>query len=70
MAKQNLELKLSKAFDGIYDSAGGKNTFKMLIGGHWRTSERGKAFDIHTPIDGSIIAGAQLATRRDRKSVV
>lgn len=65
MAEQNLELKLSKAFDGIYDSIEGIDTFKMLIGGKWRASENGKTFDVHTPIDGSTIARAQLATHSD-----
>ncbi len=65
MAKQSLELKLSKVFDGIYDITDGINTFKILVGGRWRSSEKGRAFDIYTPINGSVIAKAQLATHSD-----
>jgi acyl-CoA reductase-like NAD-dependent aldehyde dehydrogenase len=65
MVKSNLELKLPGAFDGIYETKEGIATFKMLIGGKWRPSEGGKVFDIHTPIDGSTIARAQLAAITD-----
>ncbi len=65
MAGQGLELKLSRVFDGIYDANDSINTFKMLIGGKWQASENGSAFDVHTPIDGSTIAKAQLAAHVD-----
>jgi len=65
MAKQSLELKLSRAFDGIYDITDGTIVFKILVDGRWRASEKGSAFDIRTPINGSVIARAQLATHSD-----
>ncbi|MFB3763903.1 MAG: aldehyde dehydrogenase [Methanotrichaceae archaeon] len=65
MAKHGPEFRLSRAFDGIYDFTDGINTFKLLRGGKWRASENGGTFDIYTPIDGSIIAKAQLATHAD-----
>ena len=37
----------------------------MLIDGNWRSSERGELLDVHTPIDGSIVARAQMATVSD-----
>ncbi len=65
MAKEDLGLKLSRAFEGIYDVKDGIDTFKMLIGGKWQASEMGDTFDVRTPIDGSVIARAQLATHSD-----
>ena len=32
---------------------------------NWRSSERGELLDVHTPIDGSIVAKAQMATVSD-----
>jgi acyl-CoA reductase-like NAD-dependent aldehyde dehydrogenase len=65
VAKSGLEFNLSSAFDGIYETKDGIDTFKMLIGEKWRFSETGNVFDIHTPIDGSTIARAQLAALSD-----
>ena len=65
MANGDLDLELSSAFDGIYDTQNGIAVFKMLIDGNWRSSERGELLDIHTPIDGSIVAKAQMATVSD-----
>lgn len=61
----DLDLQLSSAFDGIYDTQNGIAVFKMLINGSWRGSERGELLDVHTPIDGSIVAKAQMATASD-----
>lgn len=65
MAEKSMGLKLGSAFDGIYDTKDGIDTFNMLIGGKWLASERESTFDIRTPIDGSVIARAQLATHSD-----
>ena len=65
MANGDLDLELSSAFDGIYDTKNGIAVFKMLIDGNWRSSERGELLDVHTPIDGSIVAKAQMATVSD-----
>ena len=65
MSKQDLDLRLGPVFDECYIILGEIPIFKMLINGVWRSSEEGKQFDIHTPIDGSVIAKAQLCTRRD-----
>jgi hypothetical protein len=61
----DLDLQLSSAFDGIYDTQNGIAVFKMLIDGNWRSSDRGELLDVHTPIDGSIVAKAQMATASD-----
>jgi acyl-CoA reductase-like NAD-dependent aldehyde dehydrogenase len=65
VARSDLELKLPSAFEGIYETKDGVDTFTMLIGGKWRSSETGNVFDVHTPIDGSTIARAQLAALSD-----
>lgn len=61
----DLDLRLSSAFDGIYEMAGGLPTFRMLIDGAWRESERDEAFAVRTPINGSSIARAQAGTKSD-----
>jgi hypothetical protein len=67
MANSDLDpdLQLSSVFDGIYDTQNGIAVFKMLIDGNWRSSESGELLDVHTPIDGSIVAKAQMATAGD-----
>ncbi len=65
MSKQNFDLRLSPVFDECCIVLGEIPIFKMLIDGVWRSSEDGEQFDVHTPIDGSVIAKAQLGTRRD-----
>ncbi len=60
------DLQLSSVFDGIYDTQNGIAVFKMLIDGNWRSSDRGELLDVHTPIDGSIVARAQMAAKEKR----
>ncbi len=67
MAEDDLNLNLSSFFEEIYEIIDGKPIFKMLIDGKWRGSERGELFDIHTPIDGSVIAKAQASSENDAK---
>jgi glyceraldehyde-3-phosphate dehydrogenase [NAD(P)+] len=65
MAEDNLDLKLSSDFEEIYETIDGLPVFKMLIDGKWRSSERDELVDVHTPIDGSVIARAQDGTEND-----
>ncbi len=65
MPMESMDLELSPAFEEIHENRDGVEVFKMLIGGHWKNSDQGKTFDIHTPIDGSVIARAQMATSSD-----
>jgi len=65
MGNGDWQLQLGSDFDGIYDTTKGIAVFKMLIDGKWRSSERGELLDVHTPIDGSIVARAQQATVSD-----
>ncbi len=65
MAKDDLNPQLGPVFDEIFTVEEGIPVFKMLIDGVWRVAEKFGQFDIHTPIDGSIIAKAQLGTRQD-----
>lgn len=65
MAKEDLDLRLSPAFDGIYEVEDGIPALKMLIDGGWGGSEDGEQFDIHTPLDDHVIARSQLATKSD-----
>ena len=67
MAEDDLNLNPSSAFEETYETIDGTPVFKMLIDGKWRSSERGEIFDVHTPIDGSVIAGAQAGTGNDAK---
>lgn len=70
MDKSGSELPLSSLFDGIYSTLDDIPNFKMLIGGRWRGSEKGSQFDVRTPIDGSVIARAQMASSMDVNSAV
>ena len=70
MEKDSLELSLSSFFDGIYVIKYNIPTFKMLIGGMWRKALCGSQFDVHTPIDGSVISKAQLASKEDVECAV
>lgn len=65
MAKDDLNLRLGPVFDGIYDVEDDFHTFKMLIDGSWCSSEKRETFEVRTPIDGSLIARAQLGLRGD-----
>jgi len=65
MAKDELNLRLGPIFDGIYHVEEAVPTFKMLIDGSWHSSEKKETFEIHTPIDGSLIARAQSGLRGD-----
>ena len=70
MEKDSLELPLSSFFDGIYSVLDDIPDFRMLIGGKWRAANGGSQFEVHTPIDGSIIARAQIASLMDVDSAV
>ena len=65
MAKDDLNLRLGPVFDGIYGAEEEVRTFNMLIGGSWQSSEKKETFEVRTPIDGSLIARAQLGLRGD-----
>lgn len=65
MSKDDLSFNLSPPFDGIFDLKDEMKVFRLFIGGKWTPSEMDNAFDIRTPIDGSIIARAEKATERD-----
>ncbi len=65
MAKEDLNLQLGPVFDEICLVKNKIPAFKMLIDGIWRGSKERDQFDVHTPIDGSVIAKAQLGTRHD-----
>ena len=70
MDKYSLELPLCSLFDGIYSVLDDIPDFKMLIDGTWRGAKGGSQFDVHTPIDGSAIARAQMASSMDLDSAV
>jgi len=65
MAEDDLNLKLSSAFEEIYETIDGLPVFKMQIDGKWQNSERDELFEVHTPVDGSVIARAQAGTEND-----
>jgi glyceraldehyde-3-phosphate dehydrogenase [NAD(P)+] len=65
MGEKSLNQKLDPVFDEIYEAKDDVSIFKMLIGGSWQNSKSSKTFDIRTPIDGSVIAKAQMATLDD-----
>lgn len=65
MQMDSLKLSLSSFFDGIYSMENDIPNFKILIGGEWRDAQGGSQFDVHTPIDGSLIARAQMARPTD-----
>jgi glyceraldehyde-3-phosphate dehydrogenase [NAD(P)+] len=65
MEMDSLESRLDSLFDRICSIKDGIPSFKMLIGGEWRDAAAGSQFDVNTPIDGSIIARAQMASAAD-----
>ena len=70
MENNNLKLPLSSIFDGIFDMDNDVPQFKMLIDGKWKEAMAGLHFDVHTPINGSVIAGAPMAQKIDVNSAV
>jgi glyceraldehyde-3-phosphate dehydrogenase [NAD(P)+] len=65
MIDEKLELKLGSIFDEIYIINSGIPEFRMLISGKWQTSIEGRTLDVHSPVDGSVVARAQSASHED-----
>ena len=43
---------------------------RLLVGGSWRTAAKGEAFDVRSPIDGSVIARAAKASTDDVEEAI
>ena len=43
---------------------------QLLVGGTWRTAAKGDVFDVHSPIDGSVIARAAKASADDVEEAI
>ena len=43
---------------------------QLLVGGEWRTAAQGDVFDVHSPIDGSLIARAAKASGKDVEEAI
>jgi glyceraldehyde-3-phosphate dehydrogenase [NAD(P)+] len=65
MTERVSDFELGAIFDKVFDIKDGIRTSKMLIAGKWVSSEKRETFDVKTPIDGSIIFRAQMATPND-----
>jgi len=65
MGNEVFELRLSPVFEDAYEIRDSLPEFKMLIDGKWQRAGPGEVFDITTPINGTLIARAQLSTASD-----
>ncbi|NHV97519.1 MAG: aldehyde dehydrogenase family protein [Thaumarchaeota archaeon] len=71
MTKENLDLKLSNFFDGIWcQDTEGIPCFRMYVGGSWVESSSRELFAVDTPINGKSIAKVPAATNEDVKRAV
>jgi acyl-CoA reductase-like NAD-dependent aldehyde dehydrogenase len=59
------KLRLSETFSECYGVKNGVPEFKMLIGGEWVRSSRGRTMAVDSPIDDAVIARVQTATKED-----
>lgn len=59
------KVKLSKAFDEIYDVRDGVPVFRGFMGGKWVESNTGKFIDVKSPIDSSVIARVPSCDGKD-----
>ncbi len=57
-------------FDSIGYNYNNKAFYKILINGQWLESSNKETFDIKSPIDGSIVAAVQRATKEDAEKAV
>lgn len=48
----------------------GPATMQLLIGGEWRPARSGETFDVRSPIDGAVIAGAAKAGAEDVEAAI
>jgi len=71
MTKEDLDLKLSNFFDGIWrQDSEGIPCFRMYVGGSWVESSSRELFAVDTPINGKSIAKVPAATNEDVKRAV
>jgi hypothetical protein len=71
MSKENLDLKLSNFFDGIWCQDTERiPCFRMYVGGSWVESSSSELFAVDTPINGKSIAKVPAATTEDVKRAV
>ena len=59
------KLHLSETFSPCYGVRNGVPEFRMLIGGEWVRSSRGRTLIVDSPIDDSVIARVQAAGKDD-----
>ncbi|MDP9418644.1 MAG: aldehyde dehydrogenase family protein [Actinomycetota bacterium] len=43
---------------------------RLLVGGKWQPAASGETFDVHSPVDGSVIARAAKASREDVEAAI
>lgn len=63
-------VRLSRFFGQCYTMDGEVPSFNFLVNGTWRKSSNDRVQDVVSPIDGSVIARVQSATRSDVGSAV
>ncbi|MEM0286625.1 MAG: aldehyde dehydrogenase family protein [Nitrososphaerota archaeon] len=68
--EKRYRLILSQMFKECYDIVEGIPTFKIFINGKWRESSKGETFPVDSPIDDSIIARVQSASKKDADEAV
>jgi len=59
------KLRLSNLFSDCYKLREGIPEFRLFIDGEWVKSRRGKTLPVDTPIDDSVIARVQAASKED-----
>jgi len=57
-------------FDSIRFDKNNKTVYKILINGQWVESSNKKTFEVKSPIDGSLLAEVQKATREDAEKAI
>ena len=63
-------LKLSSLFASCYEARGKIPEFRLFVGGDWKVSRGRRTLDVDSPIDGTVIAKVQAASRDDVREAV
>ena len=75
MMKVQLQGNVSVEVPDLFASAAsagddGALDLRLLVGGEWRAAAKGEAFDVRTPIDGSVVARAAKASPEDVEAAI
>ncbi|HYX45152.1 MAG TPA: aldehyde dehydrogenase family protein [Acidimicrobiales bacterium] len=63
-------LSPGELFKPAIDESGDVPTLRLLIDGEWREAAGGETFDVHSPIDGTLLARAQKGDNDDVEEAI